>query len=345
MYAGQSRNTVQINASVYDLAEYTAGNTTITDSIGMTYAILQKYQRPMCAISGGSDSDIVIDLCSRLDTERKTRYVWYNTGLEYQATKEHLAYLEQRYDVHIERINAVKSIPFCCMEYGRPFLSKIVSKYLEKLQRSGFQWEDEPYEVLSKRYPDNYAVAWWCNRREAEVWNIEHYRYLKGFLVSNPPRFAISDKCCYYAKKKTAGKCVRDSNADVTIMGVRKAEGGARSVSIKSCFTEERGLFRPIFWYSDQDKTEYDRLFDIQHSDCYRVWGFKRTGCTGCPFGRNVFGELEAAKRYEPGLYKAACRVFGDSYDYTRQYREYVRQHKSGDKTLNLFEEIDDDEY
>ena len=49
----------------------------------------------------------------------------------------------------------------------------------------------------------------------------------------------------------------------------------------------------------------------------------KRTGCMGCPCGRNLEQELEAIQKYEPKLYNAVCNVFKDSYEYTRQYRQF----------------------
>ena len=114
----------------------------------------------------------------------------------------------------------------------------------------------------------------------------------------------------------------------MTIQGVRKSEGGARATSFKSCFTEICGgpdAFRPIFWFKNEDKAVYDRVFHITHSDCYCVYGLTRTGCACCPFGRDFEAELEAAKRYEPALYKAAVQVFGESYEYTRLYQAYAQ--------------------
>ena len=60
-----------------------------------------QYKRIMCSISGGSDSDILLDLLTRLDQDKKVQYVWFDTGLEYQATKDHLKYLEQKYGIEI----------------------------------------------------------------------------------------------------------------------------------------------------------------------------------------------------------------------------------------------------
>ena len=85
----------------------------ITDSIVITHAKLKRYDKILCSISGGSDSDILIDLCQKFDESSKITYAFFDTGLEFQATKEHLQYLEQKYDVHIEHVKAIKSIPFC----------------------------------------------------------------------------------------------------------------------------------------------------------------------------------------------------------------------------------------
>lgn len=52
------------------------------------------YDSICCSISGGSDSDIMLDIIHKADFAKKVKYVWFDTGLEYQATKEHLDYLE-----------------------------------------------------------------------------------------------------------------------------------------------------------------------------------------------------------------------------------------------------------
>lgn len=81
--------------------------------------------------------------CGAID---KTRFAFFNTGVEYRATLEHLKDLEEKYGIQIERINALKSIPTCVREFGVPFISKSVSENINRLQRHGFQWEDEPLE-------------------------------------------------------------------------------------------------------------------------------------------------------------------------------------------------------
>ena len=81
--------------------------------------------------------------------------------MEFEATKEHLIYLEKRYHVQIDRRDAFLSIPDCCKSFGQPFLSKQVSDNMERLQQHGFQWEDEPFEVLIQKYPRcDSAIRW-----------------------------------------------------------------------------------------------------------------------------------------------------------------------------------------
>lgn len=146
--------------------------------------------------------------------------------------------------------------------------------------------------------------------------------------MSNPPTFNISSKCCYYAKKGVGKQLEKKYNADLTIIGVRQAEGGIRATAYKNCYSinnDKIDTYRPIFWYKDDTKERYEVKFNIIHSACYTKYGFKRTGCSCCPYARNLEDELEVTRIYEPNLYKAVCNVFKDSYEYTRKYREFVQ--------------------
>lgn len=98
-------------------------NYTIYTSMCKAQRILMRSYDPVCSISGGSDSDIVLDLIHKVDEDGKVKYFWIDTGLEYSATKEHLDYLEQKYGITIERVKPDKPIPNCVKQYGIPFLS------------------------------------------------------------------------------------------------------------------------------------------------------------------------------------------------------------------------------
>ena len=302
-------------------------NSTIFDSFVKANSLVNtgKFKRIICSVSGGSDSDLIVDIISKLTPDAE--YVYFNTGLEYQATKDHLTYLEQKYGIEIKRIRAKTPVPLACKMTGQPFISKLVSEYMSRLQRNDFQWQDKPYEELIKEYPKCIsAIDWWCNHKgrgmETSFFNINRNKYLKEFIIQNPPKFKISNKCCDLAKKQTAHGFTQPE--DLNIVGIRKAEGGAR-IRYSSCtsLSEEGNTYRPIFWYTQEDKNDYEAYADIIHSRCYTEYGLKRTGCAGCPFGRDFEFELEVLEKYEPKLFKAVCNIFKDSYEYTRKYREY----------------------
>lgn len=99
--------------------------------IGIIMTRLRQHPKAICSYSGGSDSDIMIDL---IETARKivpslppVRYVFFNTGLEMKATKDHVKATAEKYGVEIEEcrpeINIVQSV----RTYGIPFVSKIMS--------------------------------------------------------------------------------------------------------------------------------------------------------------------------------------------------------------------------
>ena len=340
----------------------------IIEAFILTKPKIQEYKRIACSISGGSDSDILIDMIAKLDTDKKVKYVFFNTGIEYEATKKHIKSLCEKYGIKIVEIKAKKSIPSSCKEFGVPFISKRVSGYIERLQRSGFQWENGTFIELLEKYcmeiPEKEAIdsngnikkgigehkgryfkgccaglRWWCNEfGDGSQFNISYNKWLKEFMMETPPRdIRISDKCCMWAKKKPVHEFLKENDIELNIYGVRKAEGGQRATAYKNCFTGNvRGSgideYRPLFWIKNDDKKEYERFYGIEHSDCYTKYGLKRTGCAGCPFGRNYEEELKVMSQNEPKLYKAVCNIFGKSYEYTRKYREYAKKKEDEQK-------------
>lgn len=342
--------------SLDELLDTAPCNKTIGDNLIRAWSIINnpKYKKICCSISGGSDSDIVLDICKKVDINQKITYVFFDTGLESKATKEHIIYLEKRYRIEIKVYKAWEygmSIPSSCIKYGQPFLNKQASEYIMRLQRHNFKWEDKPFDELYREYPHcKSALEWWCNKKKSNNNNIRKNKWLKEFLIANPPTFPISNKCCDKAKKKVAKKVLKEGKYDLTIIGVRKAEGGVRATAYKNCYTNDKkdiDEYRPVFWYTNDDKRCYEHHYGIVHSRCYSQYGLKRTGCVGCPFGRTLEQEIEAFKVYEPQLCKAVCNVFKDSYEYTRQYREFytfMNEHSKEKVTyqMNIFDFIQD---
>lgn len=312
-------------------------------------------------ISGGSDSDIVIDLLEKVIAENtydyrlEVHYVFFDTGIEYEATKRHLTDLENKYGIMIECIKAKTVVPIGCKKFGIPFLSKYASEMFERLQRHNFDFANDGNktfaELLEKYQKCKVALQFWCNENKGEkksksAYNIDRFMGLKDFMIANPPTFKISQKCCNGAKKCNGHDYIVNNDFDLSILGLRKAEDGIRSTNIQSCYSQSDNggcdSFRLIWWFTDKDKRQYQKHFGIKHSDCYEVYGLTRTGCAGCPFGSKWEEELKIIQKHEAKLYKAVWNIFGESYEYTRKYREYASRLKQGicDGQMSLFDKV-----
>lgn len=287
--------------------------------------VLNKYRTATISISGGSDSDIMLSLLNEIKNDICTdlHYVYFDTGLEYQATKDHIEYLQDRYKIYIETIKAFQPIPTACKNYGLPFLSKRISNYIARLQKHNFNWSSDSFETLYKKYPNcKAALRWFTNEFGTDSrYNIQYTKGLREYLINNPPTFKISDMCCTCAKKKTAQIAYKKYDSELSVQGVRKYEGGARNV-LNNCWNDKKGVYYPLLWFKDSDKKIVEKTLNVKHSKCYSEYGLKRTGCVGCPFGQQYENELEIVKRYEHKLYNACIGVFGMSYEYTKKFNE-----------------------
>lgn len=319
---------------------------------------LREHPNAICSYSGGSDSDIMIDIIERtreLFGLPPIRYVFFNTGLEMQATKDHVKYTAWKYGVEIEECRPKVNIVKATREHGVPFVSKIMSAGLEGWQRKEIPLSiAEEYEhaedkfakrqELRERYPKcestiNFLCC--CNSAGEPRPNIQlvinSSKYMRDFISEYPPDFQISAKCCDYCKKQLAHRVQKDY--DMIITGERRDEGGMRSVPRKDntslCFMETgSGQFRlrPLYYVSDKDKAWYKDYYRIRYSDAYEVYGLTRTGCCGCPISYKAVEDLEKIRPYEPNVVRAAWNLFGKSYLYRNQYSEYKEHRTAVDK-------------
>lgn len=310
---------------------------------------LKQHTNAICSYSGGSDSDIMIDVIEQarnLFGLPPVKYVFFNTGLEMKATKEHVKATAKKYGVEIEEVRPKVNIVQATRKCGVPFISKIMSAGLGDWQKKNIPLSiAEEYEnaenktakrqELRERYPKCESVINFlccCNSAGEPRPNIQlvinSSKYMRDFIGEFPPDFQISAKCCDYCKKQIAHKVQKDY--DMIITGERRDEGGMRSVPRKDntslCFTKTgSGQFRlrPLYYVSDKDKAWYKDYYGIKYSDAYEVYGMKRTGCCGCPISYRAIDDLELIKPYEPNVVKAAWNIFGKSYEYRQQYNTY----------------------
>lgn len=312
---------------------------------------LIEHPNAICSYSGGADSDIMIDLIERTRTLFNLppiTYVFFNTGLEMKATKDHVKAVAEKYGVNIQTVRPKISIVQASRKYGIPFVSKIMSGGFEEWQKKGIPLtiadeyaaadnKQEKRAELSERYPHcesliNFLCC--CNRNGEPRPNIQlvinSSKYMLDFIKEYPPDFKVSAKCCDYCKKQPAHNIQK--GYEMIITGERRDEGGMRSVPRKDCttmcFTETSSgqyRLRPLYYVSDNDKAWYKDYYNIRYSDAYEVYGLTRTGCCGCPISYKAIDDLEKIKPYEPNVVKAAWAIFGKSYQYRLKYYEYKK--------------------
>jgi 3'-phosphoadenosine 5'-phosphosulfate sulfotransferase (PAPS reductase)/FAD synthetase len=299
---------------------------------------LRQHQRIAVSVSGGSDSDIMLDMIELVKPDNdcgEIRYIFFDTGLEYDATLRHIAETEQSYGITIERIKPKKSIPVACRDHGIPFICKDVSEMMYRLQRHGFDWCDYSEAATTVKYGRcKSALDWYYSRRPPSAsgkskFDISRFKLLREFIMAHPPDFAISERCCDYTKKNVSKEFDRAFKPDLKIIGMRQAEGGRRAGSVKNCFTPASDTsvanYRPLWYWSDENKKIYKEWRGIRYSDCYEIWGFTRTGCVGCPCNSKALHELQIAEPFEPNKVKAAFSIFGKSYEYREAYNAFKK--------------------
>lgn len=319
---------------------------------------LLEHPNAICSYSGGSDSDILIDVIQRARlmlfhpeagcAVPPIKYVFFNTGLEMKAIKDHVKATAEKYGVEIEEYRPKVNIVTASKTYGIPFVSKIMSAGLSEWQKKGVPLSiAEEYEQaedkagkraeLRERYPKCESVINFlccCNSAGEPRPNIQlvinSSKYMRDFIGECPPDFKISAKCCDYCKKQVAHRVQK--SYEMIITGERRAEGGMRSVPRKDnstlCFGEtSTGQYRlrPLYYVTDADKAWYKDYYGIRYSDAYEVYGLTRTGCCGCPISHKAVDDLEKIRPYEPNLVKAAWNIFGKSYEYREKYNKYKK--------------------
>lgn len=108
---------------------------------------LTEHPKAICSYSGGADSDIMIDLIEKtriIFGLPPVKYVFFNTGLEMKATKDHVKKTAEKYGVEIEECRPKIGIVQAARTYGIPFVSKIMSSGLSDWQKKEFHYQSPP---------------------------------------------------------------------------------------------------------------------------------------------------------------------------------------------------------
>lgn len=268
-------------------------------------------EKIVLSFSGGKDSTILLYLIKELGWIDKIHIVFSNTGMEFDAIYEFINQLKQE-GINIEEVKPKTALPLIYLKYGIPIHSKYTSEMLYRLQYHNFDFINDTfkeYDELIKKYPHcKSALTWLCGtniKLNCPHWLKKQLKYLT---------FKVSNKCCDLLKKKPFQQVVKKYKPQLMILGIRKAEGGIRTVAYKGCIhqTKTYTKFFPLFHWSDEEVWEIIKEHNIPISKAYTEYGSIRTGCVGCPFAKDYKKELEILKEYEPNKYNYSVSTYAN---------------------------------
>lgn len=282
----------------------------LQDRISKIQAIDKQYDlqhNSYIAFSGGKDSCVLSKLIDLALPGNNIPRVFSNTGIEYSAMVKFVKNLSLT-DKRIIILNQDKNIKKTLNTYGYPFKSKEHSKRVKEFNNS---------KKLMPEYIKYYVTGINGNGEKGfnPCPNILKYQF------DEKGKYNYSDLCCTKLKKSLQANWQMNSNRNIILTGMRKSEGGQR-MSIKCTVFDEGKLkkFHPLAVVSEdfehflieRERVELCELY-------YPPYNFKRTGCKGCPFNRDIEKDLDTLYRLLPNEYKQCIYLWKPIYD------EYIR--------------------
>lgn len=234
------------------------------------------------AYSGGKDSHFLLWFIKEYLHDTDIKIIGVNTTLEHPQI---LSRMKQHCDVVLTPLRKPKDV---IEEFGSPCFSKnkdeIISRYQKGLR-----------SVPTMNFILGVNPIFRLNKRERE-------------LVLNDKLHKVSPKCCDYLKKKPMKQYTK-ANKLKTIIGVRSDESITRKAKYTSCFTKD-GTFTPIHDLTDNLMNKIYEEYNIEIPHIYDL--LTRTGCMGCPYGKNIETELSTLNNNQC---KYVIDLFKQSYD------------------------------
>jgi len=212
------------------------------------------------SFSGGKDSTILLYLARIIKKDIKA--VFFNTTNEFP---EIYRFIKETDCIKIQPEMNLKSIIEKC---GFPLISKEQSQYIREYRHS--KSEAHKYLRLHGRVdkPSQGKIS--------DRWK---------HLINAP--FEISERCCYYLKKRPAYKFEKE-NKLFPIIGTSVGESRLRLQKYLktgcNAFDVNRPASYPISIWNDEDKWNFIRREKITYCEIYDN-GETQTGCMICGFG------------------------------------------------------------
>lgn len=234
------------------------------------------------AFSGGKDSTVLSFLVDLALPGNKIPRVYSNTGIDYLEIQRFVRQLASE-DERIMFLQPRQNIKQMLNEVGYPFKSKFHSHICDIYSRQGKTGCVLKYAEPKANTPHS------CPKVLQDMFN-------------SPLPFKISEKCCYKLKKEPFKRYEEETGRHIGLTGMRKSEKGLRE-NLKCLVFEGDKLhrFHPLAPVEDDFIEWVIKEYKIRLCVLYYApYGFKRTGCAGCPYARELQEELDLMEKLLP---------------------------------------------
>ena len=255
------------------------------------------FEKSYLAYSGGKDSHLIKWFIDHMGYD--ITIVGVNTYREHAEIRDRIY---ENSDIVLYPVKTIDEIKE--KNIGIPCFTKNQDEYIDRYQRGS-----RAKSTLSKfEHTGDGTGKYGVNKKATEL-------TLKNKL------HRVSRKCCYWSKELPMMQYGEDNNKKA-IIGIRQAESINREKT-PSCLADN-GNFYPSYDLTDQIVEAIEKENSIYIPKIYKY--VPRTGCIGCPYGRNIEKELSIVKKNQRDY---AIHSFKESYD--------VKGINYKDEQMNLF--------